>query len=65
MIVLAPKRATLLINGEEVEVDVNEVKIGDIVVVKQGGAIPVDGKIIEGQASIDEANITGESIPVY
>ncbi len=65
MIELAPKRATLLINGEEVEVDVNEVKIGDIVVVKQGGAIPVDGKIIEGQAAIDEANITGESIPVY
>lgn len=65
MIELAPKRATLLINGKEIEVDVNEVKIDDIVVVKQGGAIPVDGIIVEGQAAIDEANITGESIPVY
>lgn len=61
---LAPKFATILVNNEEVEVMVEEVKKDDIVIVKKGETIPVDGKIIAGRASIEEANITGESLPV-
>lgn len=61
---LAPKQARVLINNEEVEVMVDEIKYGDIVIVKKGDVIPVDGIIISGSASIDQANITGESVPV-
>ncbi|TWH60484.1 Cu+-exporting ATPase [Desulfitobacterium sp. LBE] len=61
---LQADRARLLINGEEKEVPASSVKIGDIVLVKPGEKIPVDGVIVEGQASIDESMITGESIPV-
>ena len=60
---LAPKKALVLKNNKEVEVPVEEVKVDDIVVVKKGFAIPVDGVIVEGNAAIDEANITGESMP--
>lgn len=62
---LKPKTAIILDGDNEVLVNVNDVKIGDVVVVKKGDLIPVDGKIINGEASIDEANITGESIPVF
>lgn len=61
---LSPKTARVLINDEEVEVLASEVKVGDIVVVKKGDLIPIDGIIIDGSASIDQANITGESMPV-
>nr|WP_041276624.1 heavy metal translocating P-type ATPase [Desulfosporosinus acidiphilus] len=61
---LQADKARLLINGEEKEVAASDVKIGDIVIVKPGEKIPVDGDIIEGQASIDEAMVTGESIPI-
>ena len=61
---LAPKMATVLRNGKEQEIPVEQVAVGDIVVVRPGQAIPVDGKIIEGFSSIDESAITGESIPV-
>ncbi len=61
---LAPKKATVLRNGEELEIPVEQVVPGDIVVVRPGQSIPVDGKIIEGFSSIDESAITGESIPV-
>lgn len=62
---LAPKKAILLKDGQETEVSIEEVKVNDIVVVKKGASVPVDGIIIEGSASIDQSNITGESMPVY
>ncbi|MDO5520014.1 MAG: heavy metal translocating P-type ATPase [bacterium] len=61
---LAPKTAIVERDGKQVEVPANEVAKGDIVVVKPGQSVPVDGIIIEGTTSIDEAAITGESIPV-
>ena len=60
---LAPKKALILKGDKEVEVPVEEVKVDDLVVVKKGFAVPVDGVIVEGNAAIDEANITGESMP--
>lgn len=62
---LSPKEAVVLKANIETKVKIEEVKLGDIVVVKKGDSVPVDGKIIEGNASIDQSNITGESIPVY
>lgn len=61
---IAPKKALVKLNGEEKEVDVKELKIGDTVVVKPGNKIPVDGIIKSGEASVNQAPITGESIPV-
>ncbi|MDQ7092106.1 heavy metal translocating P-type ATPase [Desulfosporosinus sp. PR] len=61
---LQADKARILIEGQEREVPASSLKIGDIVVVKPGEKIPIDGEIIEGQASIEEAMITGESIPV-
>ena len=61
---LAPKTAVVERDGNEVTIGVEEVREGDIVLVRSGGAIPVDGVIVSGNASIDEAAITGESIPV-
>lgn len=60
---LAPKKALILKGDKEVEVSVEKVKVDDLVVVKKGFAVPVDGVIVEGNAAIDEANITGESMP--
>lgn len=61
---LQADRARILVDGAEKEVPASSLKLGDIVIVKPGEKIPIDGQIIEGQASIDEAMITGESIPV-
>lgn len=61
---LAPKTAMLFRNGIEVEVPIEEVVIGDTVIVRPGQSIPVDGKIIEGSSSVDQSALTGESIPV-
>lgn len=61
---LAPKTATLLRDGKEVTVQIEEVKIGDIFVVRPGENIPVDGKVIEGSSAVNESALTGESIPV-
>lgn len=61
---LAPKKAIIESEGKQTEVDVEDVKINDIVIVKPGSSIPVDGIVVEGRTSIDEAAITGESIPV-
>ena len=58
------KKANIIRNGEIVEIDINEVSKGDIVFIKPGEKIPVDGIIVEGHSTIDEAMITGESIPV-
>ncbi|MBP3626153.1 MAG: cadmium-translocating P-type ATPase [Peptococcaceae bacterium] len=61
---LAPKTALIERNGEQMEIPVEQVLIGDTVIVKPGQRIPVDGVIIEGHTSIDQSAITGESIPV-
>ena len=61
---LAPKRATLWQDGVEKDVPVEEVKVGDIYVVRPGENIPVDGEVIEGMSAVNEASLTGESIPV-
>lgn len=61
---LKPKTALVIRDGRETEVPVDSVVAGDIVVVKPGGKVPVDGEITEGFSSIDESMITGESIPV-
>lgn len=61
---LAPKTATVIRDGLEVEIPVEDVAIGDIVVVRPGQSIPVDGVITEGNSSVDQSALTGESIPV-
>ncbi len=61
---LAPKTAIILKDGVEKEVPVESVSVGDILVVRTGQSIPVDGTVIEGTASVDQSAITGESIPV-
>lgn len=61
---LAPKTATVIRNGEEQEIPVEEVVVGDRIVIKPGQSIPVDGVIIEGSSSVDQSALTGESIPV-
>lgn len=61
---LRPKTALILKDGEEIEISVEEVEVGDIVIVKPGGRIPVDGVVIEGFTSVDESMLSGESIPV-
>lgn len=61
---LAPNEATRVEGNQEVKVSIDEIKMGDILRVKPGEKIPVDGKIIEGQSSVDESMITGEPIPV-
>lgn len=61
---MAPKTATILQDGQEVTVSVEQVKKGDIFVVRPGENIPVDGVIIEGNSAVNEAALTGESIPV-
>ena len=62
---LAPKMATIIKDEKEKLVNVNDVNVGDTLICKRGEIIPVDGVIVDGAASIGEANITGESIPVY
>ena len=61
---LAPKTAMVLRNNQEVEIAVEEISIEDILVVRPGEGIPVDGVIVEGSSAIDQSSITGESIPV-
>ncbi len=64
LMALAPKRATVLRDGAEISVPLEEVSSGDTLVVKTGETIPVDGVVLEGYASVNEATITGESVPV-
>lgn len=61
---LSPKTALLMVDGEEKEVLLEEIKIGDVFKVKPGMSIPVDGEVIEGTSSIDESMLTGESLPI-
>lgn len=64
LINLAPKTAILLKDNREIEVNIDEILKEDVVVIKPGRTIPIDGVIIEGKSSIDQSSITGESIPV-
>lgn len=61
---LAPKTATVIQDGKEIEMPIEEVEVDDIILVKPGEKIPVDGIVIEGHTSIDESMLTGESIPI-
>jgi len=64
LIKLSPKKANLFVDGQIKIIEVDQVKLGDILQVRAGESIPVDGKIIEGSTSIDQSAMTGESIPV-
>ncbi len=61
---LAPKTAIVIQNDKEIEIPIEEVEVGDIILVKPGEKIPVDGEVLEGLTSVDESMLTGESIPV-
>lgn len=61
---LAPKTATVIHEGKEIDIPIDEVEAGDIILVKPGEKIPVDGEVVEGRTAIDESMLTGESIPV-
>jgi len=61
---LAPKTATVLHDGAETEIPISEVEVGDLVRVKPGEKVPVDGEVVDGYSSVDESMLTGESIPV-
>src|SRR6266542_2060992 len=61
---LQPRRATVLRDGQEVEVPVDEVEVDDIVLVRPGESVPVDGAVVEGYSAVDESMVTGESMPV-
>ena len=64
LISLAPKTANIIREGKEITVTIEEVMINDIVIVRPGEKLPVDGEVIEGRTSIDESMLTGESIPI-
>ena len=61
---LTPKIATILVEGREREIPIEDLNIGDIIIVKPGGKIPVDGTVVSGSTAIDESALTGESMPV-
>ncbi len=61
---LQPKTATVVQDGAEIEIPIEEVEVGDVVKVRPGEKIPVDGEILEGRTTVDESMLTGESIPV-
>lgn len=61
---LSPKTANVLRDGTEVTVPVEDVRVGDIVVVRSGGSIPVDGVVVSGRGAVDQSALTGESVPV-
>ncbi|MBS3058813.1 MAG: copper-translocating P-type ATPase, partial [Candidatus Diapherotrites archaeon] len=65
LIGLQPKTAIVIRNGKEAELPIKEVVVGDIIIVKPGMKIPVDGVVVEGDSSIDESMVTGESLPVH
>ncbi len=61
---LAPRRATVIRDGAEVEIDAAQLAVGDIVIVREGQSVPTDGVIVEGHGSLDQSMLTGESVPV-
>ncbi len=61
---LQPRKATVMRDGTEVEIPIDQVEVGDVVIVHPGGRIPVDGVVMDGHSSVDESMLTGESLPV-
>jgi Cu+-exporting ATPase len=61
---LGVKKARMIMNGQEMEMDISEIKVGDILVVRPSEKIPLDGEVIEGESNVDESMLTGESMPV-
>ena len=61
---LGAKKARLLRGNKEIEIDISEVKIGDVMIVKPGEKIPTDGLVVKGESAVDESMVTGESLPV-
>ena len=61
---LSPKTARVIREGVEAEIPVEEVRVGDVIAVRSGGSIPVDGTVIKGRAAVDQSALTGESVPV-
>ena len=61
---LQPKTATVIHDGREIEIPIEEVEEGDLVLVRPGAKVPVDGEILEGQSAVDESMLTGESMPI-
>jgi len=62
---LAPPKATVLRNGEAVEVPTAEVVVGDVLLLRPGAKVPVDAEVLEGESEVDESTVTGESLPVH
>lgn len=61
---LSPKTATVRVGDTEKEIPIEQVKVGDIIIVRSGGSIPVDGTVLNGRAAVDQSSLTGESVPV-
>ena len=61
---LRPETATILVNGQEKQIPVEEVRVGDVLIVRAGGRVPVDGVVVAGTASVEQSALTGESMPV-
>jgi Cu2+-exporting ATPase len=61
---LAPPKATILQDGQELEIPTAQVQVNDLIIVRPGGKIPVDGEIVDGTSEVDESTLTGESVPV-
>jgi len=64
LLTLAPPKAVVIREGQEVEVPTSEVRVGEVIVVRPGGKVPVDGEVFEGSSRVDESMLTGESMPV-
>ena len=64
MLGLQPKTAIIIRDEQEIRIPIEDVQIGDIVFVRPGGKVPVDGTVVEGNSSVDESMVTGEAIPV-
>ena len=62
---LAPPMAVVIRDGEPVEVSTAEVKVGDLLLIRPGGKVPVDAEVVEGESEVDESTVTGESLPVH
>src|SRR3989344_5492107 len=64
LIEMGAKKALVLRAGREIEIDISEVQIGDVMIVKPGEKIPTDGVVVKGESAVDESMVTGESLPV-